>query len=111
VCAIDDAILLAFLQRPPLSHGAGKLLQCLYGALPADASIGDADALLQSTWALGRYFLAPFVDVRFDHDAYDAGLAGADLVGNGLCDFGLVAVVLEGIAWYPLSVVGHGKLV
>ena len=44
------------------------------------------------------YLLVALVDIGLDHDGDDAGLALAQLVGNDLCDLGLVAVVFVGVA-------------
>lgn len=90
-----------------LSSGAdsiGELLEHVDSRIPIDARVGDGDALLECgetscCWSL----LVAFVDVRFDHDADDAVFAFAELIANGLCDLGLVSVVLEGVALQNMS--------
>lgn len=47
---------------------------------------------------LGRDLLAAFIDVGLEHHADDGGLAGAELVGYGAGDEGLVGVVFGGVA-------------
>lgn len=44
------------------------------------------------------YFLVAFVDIRLDHDAHDGSFASLDLLGQGMCNLGLVVVVLLGVA-------------
>ena len=39
-----------------------------------------------------------FVDVAFDHDAHDGGVAGGDLCGQRAGHFRLVEVILERVA-------------
>lgn len=85
---------------PPLRNSRSKVLENSDGALPVDARIGDRDALLEPAGALGGDLLVALVDVGLDHDGDDAGFAIADLVGDDLCDLGLVAVVFVGVACY-----------
>lgn len=84
---------------PPLAHGGGEVLEHGDGGVPVDAGVGDADALLESGGALGGDLLVTSVDVGLEHDTDDGGLAGAQLLGDGGGDLGLVVVVLEGVAW------------
>ncbi len=84
---------------PPHPHRIRKLLQHFRGCLPANTRVRDADALLEVLGAFGRDLLAALVDVGLDHDADDAGLAGAELVADDEGDFRLVAVVFVGVAW------------
>jgi hypothetical protein len=93
VCAVGIALV-----RPPLSNSSSKVLKDADGAVPVDASIGNGDALLEAAGALWWHLLVTLVDVGFDHDADDASFAVADLVCDILCDEGLVAVVLVGVA-------------
>lgn len=95
-----------FEEIPPGAHRFGKLLENVDGRFPTDARVGDADSLLESRGAFRGHFLVAFIDVGFDHDANDACFAFAELVANRLGDFGLVAMVLVGIAWM-LSVGGN----
>lgn len=87
------------LDLSPRADCIGELLEDFDGRIPVDAGIGDGDALLESgeatrCWSL----LVAFVDVRLDHDTDDAVFTLAELVANGLCDLGLVPVVLERVA-------------
>ncbi len=84
---------------PPRPHRLRKLLQHLHSHLPANTRVRDADALLEVLGAFGRDLLAALADVGLDHDADDAGLAGAELVADDEGDFRLVAVVFVGVAW------------
>ena len=95
-----DAVRLR-LHLPPRPHSIGQLLEHLDRGLPADARIGDAHALLQrsQTAAVGRRrLLRALVDVRLDHDSDDAVVAFAELVADGLCHLGLVAVIFQRVA-------------
>lgn len=87
------------LVRSALRNSSSEVLESSDGGLPVDASIGDGHALLQAAGALRWDLLVALVDVGLDHDTDDAGLAVSDLVGHILCDLGLVAVVLVGVAW------------
>lgn len=97
-------------QLPPRAHRVRQSFQHVDRGVPSDARIRDADALFEARGAFGRHFLAAFVQVGFDHDADDAGFAGADLGGDGLGDEGLVAVIFLGVAWWWGELVGWGYL-
>lgn len=77
-----------------LANCFGKILKHRHRGFPVDAGVGDADALLQAAGAFRRHFLVAFVDIGFDHDTDNAIFAIPDLLGNGLSDLGLVAVIL-----------------
>jgi hypothetical protein len=79
---------------PTLGNGCSEVLEHSLGRLPVYAGVGDGDTLLQAAGSLWRYLLVALVDVGLDHDADDAGLATADLVGNVLGYLGLVSVIL-----------------
>lgn len=83
----------------PVADGGGQVLEHGDGGLPVDAGIGDGDALLEAAGALGRHLLVALVNVGLDHDADNARLALANLLGDRLGHQGLVAVVLVGVAW------------
>lgn len=87
-----------FLDLSSFSDGGGEVLEDVDGGVPADAGVCDADASLEARGALGWDLLCALVQVGFDHDADDAVFAGAELVGDDLCNLGLVAVVLERVA-------------
>lgn len=82
-----------------LCNSGGKVLQRGYRGFPVNASIRDGHALLQASGALLGHLLVALVDVGLDHDADDARLASANLIGHVLGDLGLVAVVLVGVAY------------
>ena len=64
---------------PPFPHGFRKPRQHLHRRLPAHACVRDADALFQARGPFGRNLLRAFVDIRLQHDAYDARVAGFEL--------------------------------
>lgn len=80
------------------ADGFSELLKDFDSGFPADAGVCDADAFLELGGSFGGDFLVAFVDVGFDHHADNGGFAFADLIPNDLGDFGLVAVVLVGVA-------------
>lgn len=98
-----DTVGLAFI-RPALCNSSSKVLEHGYCGVPVNASIGDGDALLETARALGGDLLVALVDVGFDHDTDDAGLAVTDLVRDILGDLGLVAVVLVRVACKSLAI-------
>lgn len=87
----------------PRPDSVRQLLQHLDCRIPVDASICDADALLQRRWTFRWYLLVALVNVRLDHDADDGILAFAELVADDLRDLGLVLVVLLGVACERLA--------
>lgn len=89
----------ALVPLPPRPHRGGQVLEHRDGRVPVDARVRDADALLEAGGPLGGHLLVALVDVGLDHDADDGLLAVAQLVGDDLGHFGLVAVVLVGVAW------------
>lgn len=68
---------------PPCPHCVGEIFQYVDGSVPVYTGVCDADALFQGFGTFGGDLLAAFVDVGFDHDAYDAGFPGPDLRGDG----------------------------
>ena len=64
-----------------------------------NASVGDADSLLQGAGALGRDLLVALVDVGFDHEADNSSLAFSNLLGDDAGHLGLVLVVLLRVAY------------
>lgn len=88
---------------PPRCNGVGEVIEHSDGALPVNAGICDGDALLERAGTFGWDLLVALVDVGLDHDGDDAGLALAELIGDDLCDLGLVAVVLVGVAYITLG--------
>jgi hypothetical protein len=78
-------------------YGGRQVLERGDGGFPIYAGIGDGDALLEAAGALCGHLLVALVDVGLDHDAYDAGLAVADLIGYVFGYLWLVAVVLVGV--------------
>ena len=93
-----DTICSPRLLRSPFPHSSSEVFEHSHGALPVYARICNGDALLQTARTLGGHLLVALVDVGLDHDAYDAGLAFAELVGDGLGYLGLVAVVFVGVS-------------
>lgn len=49
---------------PPLLDSCSELVEHAFGVFPVDASIRDADAVLQAGLALGRYLLSSCESVR-----------------------------------------------
>ena len=86
-------------QLSSFSDGRCKTLEDFYSAFPVDASVCDADTLLESDWSFGRYFLVALVDIRLNHNTNDRSLASTKLVANNLCYLGLISVVLVRVAW------------
>lgn len=93
--ATIDAVRCALLLCSPLSYSVCQIFEDSDCSLPVDAGIGDTDALLETAWTLCRDLLCAFINMRFNHDANNAVLTVAELVGDGLGDLGLVLVVLE----------------
>ncbi len=83
-------------------YSGGQVSKYGNGRIPVDAGVGDANALLEPRRAFRRYFLVALVDVGLDHDTDDGRLAFAELIGNHLCDLGLVSVVLVRVAYLAL---------
>lgn len=81
-----------------LLHGCGKVLKHCDGGIPIYAGVGDGDTLLQSARAFCRHLLVALVDVGLDHNADNAGLTLANLLGDGFGYKGLISVVLVGVA-------------
>ena len=82
----------------PFGNSSSEVLESVDSGFPVDAGVSDGDALLEAAGALGWDLLVTLVDVGLDHDTDNACLAVADLVGNVLCNEGLVAVVLVRVA-------------
>ena len=80
-------------------YSLGQLLEDLNRGFPIDASIGDTNALFESRRPLCWYLLVSFIDVRFDHHTDYGLLAFAKLIAYHLRNFGLVTVVLIGVAY------------
>lgn len=78
---------------PPRSDRISELFQHFDRSFPANASVRDADTLLQTGRALWRDTLIALVDVGLDHDAYNTRLAFPKLVANDLRDLGLIPVI------------------
>ena len=74
--------------------GCRELLKGRHRRLPVDASVSDADTLLETRRALGWDLLVAFVDVGLDHDANDGLFALANLLSDHSGHLGLVAMVL-----------------
>lgn len=75
-----------------------QLVEHLYGGRPVDTCVGDRDAVLERSRALGRDVLASGIDVRLDHDARDSPVACDELLADVVDDPGLVVVVLLRVA-------------
>jgi hypothetical protein len=74
-----------------------QCIQHVQRVLPRDARVGDRDAVLEGSRALGRDVLPARVDVRLDHDARNRarlGRARRELLADVRDDLGLVPVVL-----------------
>ncbi len=84
----------ASIPSPPLADPTRQVPEDVHGRVPIDASVRDADALLQARETVLRNLLVPGAEVRFDHDADYALLAGAELVDYVVGDQWLVVVVL-----------------
>lgn len=56
-------------------HRICQFLEHEPGRIEVDASIGDADTVLEMRRALGRDLLIAVIDVGFDHDTLDRILA------------------------------------
>lgn len=91
----------------PLLHGSGEVFENSRSGFPIYTGVGDRNTLLQSARTFGWYLLVTLVDVRFDHDADNAGLAFADLVGDLFSYYWLVLVVLVGVSCLMSTVVSH----
>lgn len=92
----------------PGTDSISELLENLDRSIPVYAGVCDADAFLergQPTCICWWWLLVAFVDVGLDHDADDTVFALAELVTDGLGDFWLVAVVLQGVAYVQLEFV------
>ena len=92
---------------PPRSDRIGELFQDFDRSFPANASVSDADTLLQAGWTLWRDTLAALVDVGFDHDAYNTGLAFPKLVANDLRDLGLIPVIFVRVPCGSVSILAR----
>ena len=66
--------------------------------LPIHTRVGDRDAVLERSGALGRDVLPSRMDVRLDHDAGDVPVARGELRADALDDLWLVVVVLLRVA-------------
>jgi hypothetical protein len=86
------------LQLSAVANGRSKLLQDSHGGFPIYAGVCDANPLLQTARSFRWHFLVSFVDVRFNHYAYDAVFSGSYLVCNCLGNLGLIAVVFIGVS-------------
>ena len=86
------------LVRPALCNSGSEVLEHVDCGFPVNARIGDGDALLKAAGTLRWDLLVALVDVGLDHDTDNASLAVANLVRDFLCDLGLIAVVLVGVA-------------
>ena len=84
---------------PPLAHSPRQVAEHADRRVPIDASVRDADALLQARQTALGHLLAPGAEVRLEHHADDSPFARAQLVGDGVGDQGLVVVVFAGVAW------------
>ena len=86
-------------QLSPLEDGGVELVEHVDGGLPADAAVGNRDAVLElvDLAVLGLALLA-LVEMRLDHDTGDGVLAVLELLGDGVDHLGLVAEVLVRVA-------------
>lgn len=89
-----DAIAVRVVYLPPGSDRSCEVLKNVDSRIPVNAGVGDANAPLQTRWALRRYLLVAFVDVGLDHYTNDGLLSLSELVGDDLGDLGLVSVIL-----------------
>src|SRR5690606_80451 len=80
-------------RRPSLADGAGEFFDHRDGGVPADAAVGDADAVDELV-ALGDELLGTFLEVALDHDRAEGGVASGDLGGEIGADPGLFVKVL-----------------
>ena len=62
---------------PPLAHSPSQIPEHIHRRVPIDASVRDANALLQAREATLRNLLAPGTEVRLDHDSDYSFLTGA----------------------------------
>ncbi len=105
-------------QLSPAMNGICQALQNVFGIVPSDAGVSDADAILQAGFAfLGDFLRAwpklysqhglrekinseerTFVDIALDHNAKNRFLAILDLLREIRNDLGLILVVLERVA-------------
>ena len=88
-----DSVSHCFRRLPPHSNRISKLFKDFDRRLPVNASVSDANTLLQAGWALRRDFLVALVDVGFDHNTNDTSLAFPKLVADYSSDLRLVPVV------------------
>jgi hypothetical protein len=86
-----------------ISDCRSKVFQDLDGGFPVDARISDTDSFLKSGWSLGWDLLVAFINIGFDHDTDDGGLACAKLFCDDCCYFRLVSVVFVGVALANVS--------
>ena len=81
----------------PFTHLV-ELIEHRHRRCPVNARIRDTHAVLEPLGPLARDILAPSVDVRLDHHAHNRGIASLELFTNVVKYFGLVIVVLSGVA-------------
>lgn len=94
--------------RPPHPHSFSQLLKHLNRGIPVNTRVRNGYSALQACRPLGRHLLVALMQMRLDHDTDDPVLTFAELIANGLRDFGLVFVVLLRVAWEgTLSVAGR----
>jgi len=73
-------------------------IQHLDSGLPVDASISDADTILESRRAIFRDVLSTGVDVRLDHDTSNSAVTGDQLFTDRVNNLWLVIVVLHRVS-------------
>ncbi len=93
-----DPIHLLLCNFSPYPYRIGQLIENLYRRIPIDASVCDADALLETRWSFWRNLLISFVDVRLNHHAHDGFLTFAELISYCLRNLGLIVMVLLRVA-------------
>ena len=106
-----DAIGMTVRDLSPRPYSIGQLFEHLGSRVPIDAGVCDTDTLLEACRSFWRDFLVAFVDIRFDHDADNGGLALAELVPYCLCYLRLVLMILQGVAYTKLATkINTGRL-
>ena len=81
--------------RPPRLHRRSQLLQHRHGLLQADAGIGHGHAMRQRLAV--HDVLPPFLQMAFDHQPRDAGIATGNLLGHVGRHVDLAAVLLAAV--------------